>query len=415
MEEKNTIKMTAISKKAFCEATVQMKSAEEAVSFLKNELIMRNVRNIIEKYGKGRDIKTLQKILVEGIKNNRECYEGSEKSGIQKDAVERRVRGWMNPNSHHMLRKKDAIEVAFLLQLDLKEADEFIALISEEKLHWRDVEELVYIYGLSNHRSYRECTDILQDPEIQEILSMVKDGKTLQEIEEDGYTEFVRDEVKGIKDPEELKRYIKENYEKLGRLHNTAYNMFMEMIQKLEYPSQMEDNLHLFGKDESCEKYTTRDILKDFLYHDIVITVKQKASKSKKELKYKNIPEEQQYVLDFIQKKIADDWPDEVSISKMKNRKMDITRKALMLLFLATDGDYGEYDYDYDLDEDDQDENAVFEDILERMNDMLFFCGYSALDPRNPFDWFIIYCFFVSDPFDIDPRILKILEELFRK
>lgn len=167
MEEKNTMKMTAISKKAFCEATIEMKSAEEAVSFLKNELIMRNIRNIIEKYGKGRDIKTLQKILVEGLKNNHESYENSEKSGVPKEAAERRVRGWLNPNSHHMLRKKDAIEVAFLLQLDLEEADEFIALISEEKLHWRNVEDLVYIYGLSNHKSYRECADILQDPEIQ--------------------------------------------------------------------------------------------------------------------------------------------------------------------------------------------------------------------------------------------------------
>ena len=38
----------------------------------------------------------------------------------------------------------------------------FVALISEEKLHWRSVEEIIYIYGLENGLSYKECADILR-------------------------------------------------------------------------------------------------------------------------------------------------------------------------------------------------------------------------------------------------------------
>ena len=59
--------------------------------------------------------------------------------------------------------------------------------------------------------------------------------------------------------------------------------------------------------------------------------------------------------------------------------------------------------------------DAVFEDIYERLNDMLFFCGYCELDPRNPFDWVILYCIYVEDLFDIDPKIQQLLGEVFRE
>ena len=85
--------------------------------------------------------------------------------------------------------------------------------------------------------------------------------------------------------------------------------------------------------------------------------------------------------------------------------------KVLILLFLATDGDYAAYGYDEDLEEYEKEE--LFEDVLERLDDMLFFCGYSSLDPRNPFDWLILYCIYVDDLFDIDPKMEAILSKLF--
>ena len=71
---------------------------------------------------------------------------------------------------------------------------------------------------------------------------------------------------------------------------------------------------------------------------------------------------------------------------------------------------YKEDGYDYDLTAE-----AVFEDIYERLNDMLFFCGYCELDPRNPFDWVILYCIYVEDLFDIAPKIQQLLGEVFRE
>ena len=400
MGKERTANMTQLSRLAFSEVTTELHSVEDAVIFLKKELVTRNVRSILEKFSKGRDIKTVQKMLVEGLAENR--------PNMERSAVERRIRIWMDPKSAYTLKKQDAIEAAFHLQLTGKEADEFLALISEEKLHWRDVEGIVYGYGLEHHLSYGECRKILDRPGIQEVLQKVSDYQTVEEIGEDGYTEFVKRDVERLDTVEELETYLQENYEKLGEFHNTAYNIFMEMLERLMNPASEVEELHLFDEVVEKETYTVRDIVKDLLYQEPVLAAKQKAVKSKKEVKEGKLSKEQQYTLDIIQKKIADSWPDEVSISKMKNRRMDVTRKVLILLFLVTDGDYQEEE-----EESEWSAEEVFEDVIARLDDMLFFCGYSALDPRNPFDWLVIYCIYVEDLLDIDPKMQAVLNEVY--
>ena len=78
------------------------------------------------------------------------------------------------------------------------------------------MEEIVFIYGLEHKLSYLECREILNQPEIQEILRKVKDCKTVEEIGEEGYTEFVKRDVEKLETVEALKQYLRENYQKLG-------------------------------------------------------------------------------------------------------------------------------------------------------------------------------------------------------
>ena len=286
------MKMTTLTKTAFTEATVKMHSAEEAVDFLKNNLITRSVRSIIEKFSGGREMKEIQKLLVEGLLEDH--------PEMKKDSVERRVRGWLDPNSLRTVKKEDAIEIAFLLHLGIQETDEFLALISDENLHWRNVEEIIFIYGLQHGLYYKECMEIQNQPEIREILQKAKDCRTVDEIEEDDYTEFVKRDVNHLDSVEALKAYLEANYKKLGYFHNTAYDMFMEMLGKLKAPASMEDELELFDDGEASEKYTIRDILEDILYKDIVLTARQKAVKAKKEAKKSTAAKEKQYTLDII-------------------------------------------------------------------------------------------------------------------
>ena len=107
--------------------------------------------------------------------------------------------------------------------------------------------------------------------------------------------------------------------------------------------------------------------------------------------------------LDEKRQGILAGWPDEITLSRMKTGKTDVNRKTMMLLFLATDGgeeisEEWEEDEDWE-DEEEDDPEADFRSSYMRMNQMLSSCGYCMLDPRNPFDWVVLYCMRAgSDP-----------------
>ena len=96
----------------------------------------------------------------------------------------------------------------------------------------------------------------------------------------------------------------------------------------------------------------------------------------------------------------------------MKFRKVDVSRKVLILLFLATDPQ------DEDMEEEDDpdfilSEEDLFEDLYWRLNHMLARCGFLPLDPRSPFDWLILYCICAGDLLEVDERMRGIFQEMF--
>ena len=92
----------------------------------------------------------------------------------------------------------------------------------------------------------------------------------------------------------------------------------------------------------------------------------------------------------------------------MKKRTEDVTRKTLILLFLATDPGLGWEDDDYE-----PDTEEMFQDLYSRLNDMLVLCGFSPLDPRSPFDWIILYSICVPDMAQTDIRLRTIFRKMF--
>ena len=126
-------------------------------------------------------------------------------------------------------------------------------------------------------------------------------------------------------------------------------------------------------------------------------------------------------MLEEKRRSILADWPDEIVLSRMKNRRMDVTRKVLILLFLATDG--GEepqeewVDEDWEQEPPADDADVTFRSSYMRINQMLAECGYRMLDPRNAFDWLVLYCMRVEDEGagmdGLNERLTHVLEALF--
>lgn len=166
---------------------------------------------------------------------------------------------------------------------------------------------------------------------------------------------------------------------------------------------------------------SVREITDVYLYNKLIPRVKKRTVKNN---------DTQARVLSAIERDVQQNWPDETTLSKMLNRKMDISRKALILLFLATDGDTmndvetdsvwtADFARNEDLDRAELDarwqdsHEDGFEDLYMRMNAMLADCGFAQLDPRVPFDWMILYCMCADETMLIDSRVQQFLAELF--
>ena len=413
--------MTMLTRTAFAAAMDEMLSINDAIRFLEEELKMRSLRSILDKFADGRDEKSLQSLLVSGLMEDH--------PEMKKESVEKRVRGWMNPQNRHSLYKTDAIEAALILGLTLPEADEFVTMISGEHLHWRSAKEIIYIYALQNGLRYPEAAAL--EARLQEYLDpkTVKE-KRKEELQEADLTEHLRTQIEMLHSEEELRSFLTRESGRLGELHNQAYLLFSDMLDQLKTPVSEEEAKIRQGEKEHL---TIRDILREYLFQNIVLEAKGRAVASKKLAKKGEIPKESQFILSRIQKDISDEWPEETTLSKMKKRKADVTRKTLILLFLATysgedstadvmqegyeawSGDYsGDYSDDVPFPEDEElTREDVFLDTKDRIDFMLSLCGFAALDPRSPFDWLILYCMCAEDLLDMDERMRNMFLQMF--
>ena len=306
----------------------------------------------------------------------------------------------MKYTMNQTIKKKDAIELCFILGLSVEEADEFVALVSEEGLHWRSPDEIVYIFALKQGMSYQEAQKL--NEEMKRKLSTVRESR---EPAQDSFTPVIRAEVAALRTREELEDYLTEAVPRLGRWHNNAYKLFMEMLEILEHPEldEIERRAEVFEE----ERLTARDITREYFYGDHVLYAKEQVRAGKK----KEDSGKEKLTFTEIQKNISSGWPDDVALSKMRNRKMDVTRKVLILLFLATDpGSLPEDEEDLEWEPSGEES---FEDLYCRLNDMLLQCGYRALDPRSPFDWMILYCIHEGDMVDVSARLRAMIRAMF--
>ncbi len=360
-------RMTEMSRMMFARAKDPM-NIQDAVHLLEEGAKFRNFADKLNAFAYGRDIR---KLLTDGLMENH--------PEAKFDAVDKKVRNWLNGRTQSV-SKKDAFELAFILKLTLEDADRFISMVTEEGIHWRDVQELTYGFALSSGMTYSEANALYE--------RMPKDA-ILENADAEASTSLIKDDILSVSDEKALVEYVEKAISSLGKYHNTAYNLFMEYMQMLEDAGIVD------GLNEE-KSMSVRDVLDSYLYRQTVPA----GAKGKKE------------ALSEAQKVIKADWPDETTLSRMKSRQTDVTRKVLILLFLATNGGDAEEDYDYD-DDEELTRDEIFADAVQRLNLMLSSSGFMKLDPRNRFDWMVMYAMCAEDIFDVDERFSSFLSELY--
>lgn len=303
----------------------------------------------------------------------------------KKDSIEKKVRNWVNKNAQ-VISRDSALQLAFALHLTVSDAEDMLRRLCGEGFHWRDAQDIVWLFALEHGMDYQGACDLSSHM----ALAVKEAGKT--EDDTQTMTENIRQQVGRLRTVKELEAFLTEMAPHLGSLHNTAYRLFMDFMDLLR-SARMDDDL------PEERKMPAREIVVTYLYNNLI----PRSRRTKGEKAIDNL------VKDAISRDIQQNWPDEYALARMANREIDVTRKVLILLFLACDGGETEYGDFSDVSAED-----IFEDTYARLSSMLSDCGFAPLDSRTPFDWMVLYCMVADDSVSIDENIPRFLSEIFK-
>ena len=280
------------------------------------------------------------------------------------DSVRKNINNWFSGKEPY--DKRTLIKICFALGLGEDEAQHFMRFTQESGFHVRDPKDAAFLYCLRVGKSCEEAESF--------VKNFLMPAPPPDEEQDDRllYTEIVAQAFGDVSTDEEFEQFYRENLQNFGRLRNTAYDKFRRFLKELAEP----------GGREPEEQYAIEEIVDTYL--------RMKMPLDRKTAKY-----------DAVQKSIRAYWPNRTDVIDVNNRAKyggRKIRKILLLLYAATEGfvrlNLGQEDFFYDSEEIFQ---GLFMEHVVRINLMLDQCGLARLDPRNPFDWLILYCLNTDD------------------
>lgn len=362
------------------------KTPEEMIQFLNEGAMFRSFTSLLAGLYKKED---LEMKLTEGL---------AELNHENRDSTARKVKNWLAERSLPKNRET-LFQICFILKLNEYESSKILGSVSDTGIHYRNPEELAYAYALRTGKSYMEAVELKQ--KAVSIYELEK-GKGLEETSVI-YTRQIRNAFVHVSEDQEFYDFIREHSAKLGKLHETAYRKFAELLNCLQKP-EAEGGETAEGEKE----YTLEKIMDTYIQMKVPIEERNRQGEDKKQRKVKNMT--------GLQKLVKRYWPNESTLVKMRTRREDVNRKTLLLLYLVTEafdadpGDTKDICYEEDLEED---ADTLLEIRLEKMNLFLEEYGMNRLDPGNVFDFLILYAMRAEEDEDARTRMENVLEVLF--
>lgn len=380
------------------------KTAREIVRFLEQEAVFCSFRDMLLQFCAEEDIAGK---LTAGL---------AEMTGEGKESVSRKVNNWMQgrnlPGNRETL-----FRICFALGLGEQESSRLLGRVSDSGIHYRNPEELAYAFALRTGMGYREAEELKG-----RALSVYREERENSVGNTDFlYTAQLRNSFAGVENEEEFMAFIREHGSRLGRFHETAYRKFMELLDYLQRPE------NLMGETEGAEKeYTVKQVIREYIRMNVPTGMKKQAAQEKAENGRAT-----------LRRMVRKYWPNESMLVKMRTRKADVSRKVLLLLYLATEDydmedyeivDYGMEDYgmkDYDgqgcgleimaepCGDWERDADLRLEMRIEKMNLFLSAFGMNRLDVEQPFDFLVVYSMKADGEDAARERMEKVLAILF--
>lgn len=360
----NTEVMTEVSSRHWDFITQENLTAKEAVDFLMNGMKFRTFRDNLEFYDQGAD---LEKRLLIGMYECALLYE-EHPEAVKQDSIRRKIQNWMN-DKNLPSNREEAFQICFSLELDEIRADCLLKRLLDQGIHYRDSREMIYAYCLKYHLGYGQALELVADFKNRGGMS----GNRCEPM-----TQIFRSKFQGIRAKEDLIGFMLNHMQDMGKHRNTAYEYFCKMLSLLAGEGDEVFSMEFIA--DSCLRM--------------------------------NIPADRKTSgYSTVQKMIRKYWPGARSIKAMKSRAEEVNRKTLLLLYLVSGGIW-ENGYS-ELDEEYIGPAEFLEAHCRRMNQMLTECGMGKIDPRNAFDYLVLFSLRPENDQFMSDRMTEIVSEIF--
>ncbi len=341
-------------------------TSDEAFEYMSNALPWRSFGETLRQFA---DTPNIKKTLTDAL-----CEYSPRMS---RDSISRKVRGWIS-GQYEPSDRETYFQLCFALRLSEEKAQEFLSYCTNGGFHLRDPRELTYAFALRTGMSYPDAVSLYDSlPKLPEHPS-----------EAQVFTSELLTEFNGITSVDEFRQFYTDNIDKLGSLRNTAYKYFTTFIKCLKSPDDDSD-------PNGSSEISYDRLLREYIRMDVPSN---SATGS----------------YTYIQKMIKKYWPSATNIKNMMNRKEDVSRKTLILLYLITEGIAPDVKYDF-VYNDKLSPAERFGEHYERLCIMLTDCGMSPPDPRNVFDWAALYAVKMNNSDEIHGEMKALTERIFEE
>lgn len=290
----------------------------------------------------------------------------------------RKVSNWLSGASRPTARE-DVFRIAFALDLSEEQANRLLGICTEYGIHYRDGRDVVYAWCLRRDMGYLEARTLFAS------LPPVPRSAELPPGDPCTTTRQLQNIFALAQSVEDLRECYIANLNRFGTLHLRAYRYFSKYMRNLIRPT-------VSWEDVPEEQYSLETVMSTYL------SLRMPSGKSRSGYS-------------LTQKLIKQGWPNATALKNIMAQRADVPRKLLLLLYIitenVTDGEYSEMDEDY----------ASLEDRLSDhwwvVNAMLMDCGMPVLDPRNAFDWLILYSLTASGDESMSERMEQVIDKLY--
>ena len=400
---------TKISKRNLEQIFNPNMTPSEIIRFLEEGALYRSFSDVLHAAYPGTD-------LADRLKTQLLADLPETASKKEADSVRKNIANWLKGVSTPRNREQ-LFKICFALGLGETESSKVLASASETGIHYRNPQELVYAFALRTRLSYPQAAALNQEmaqiygPIVREAqIERAAKWKTKERVyrearaearrrqkerakkglpsetyigplEEREVPSFLTQQVihrfEHITTPEELRLFFVENSANLGNIHESAYEKFWHLMMELQEPDDV--ILSERGDDES---YSIDTIAETYFRMNVPL---QKETRK----------------FGYLQKAVKKNWPGATELNRMQARKIDVSRKALLLLFIITEdflysedlqfSDQSEKDAAWYLPAEDESPRDQLEIVLNKINLFLETYGMNQLDPGNPFDCLFLY------------------------